>query len=362
MIKLQKKYKIALVAYRLAGGGADKVMVNLSKYFDAYGIDVHIITVIDEGHDDYKGTVFSTQQHKSNEGWLGRVTRLKALYTYLRKEQFDYIIDFRFRIKKVQEFLMARFIYNAPTILTIHSAALEQYIPQNKKWARATYQKAFAVICITKYIQKQVANTYQFKNLTLLYNPVDITKVQQYAQAPIELEEPFILMVGQMESDIKQVDHLLKAYAASAKKWPLVICGTGGLMATYQALAIALGCGDSVHFVGFQRNPYAFMSKAKFTVLCSAFEGLPNVLIESLACETPVVSYDCISGPDEIIQNEHNGLLVENQNILALTHAMNRMMTEEALWQYCKQNALASVQKFDLPNIGQQWIQLMQLS
>ena len=361
-MKLQNKYKIALVGYRLSGGGAERVMTNLSKYFDACGIEVHIITVVDEWGDDFKGTVFSTQQYKANEGWSGRFTRLKALYTYFRKNKFDYIIDFRFRTKKLQELLMARWVYNAPVIMTIHSSATDHYIPLHKKWAGATYKKVFAVITITRYIQQKVQKEYNFNNTCLLYNPVDFEKVHTLMRQEVSIKEPFLLAVAQMENRVKQIDHLLRAYAQTSQKWPLVICGSGSLLHEYKDLSAGLGIAGKVHFVGFQPNPFAFMYHAKFTVLSSAFEGLPNVLIESLACETPVVSYNCVSGPDEIVVHEHNGLLVDNQNIAALGNAINRMMTEEDFLAHCKKNALNSVQKFNLKTIGIQWINLMNMS
>lgn len=359
---LQNKYKIALIAYRLSGGGGDKVMANLSQFFDSCGIEVHIITVIDEPGYDYKGIVFSTQKHKVNDGLIGRFTRLKALYQYFRKHKFDYIIDFRFRTKNLQELLISKLVYNAPFFLTVHSSDLTHYIPPNKSWANAIYNKAKAVVVITDYMQKKVKQQYDFKHIKLIYNPVDFDLVHQKMLKSIDLKGNFILAVGQMENTIKQFDHLLKAYANSAITIPLVICGDGKLINQYKELASQLNISQNVIFTGFQPNPYAYMYRAKFTVLCSAFEGLPNVLIESLACGTPVVSYNCVSGPNEIIIHEKNGLLVENQNINELALAMNRMWNDDVLYEYCKTNAITSVKKFDLETIGNQWLDLMQLS
>ncbi|PJR04932.1 glycosyltransferase [Avrilella dinanensis] len=359
---LQNKYKIALIAYRLSGGGGDKVMANLSQFFDSCGIEVYIITVIDEPGYDYKGIVFSTQKHKVNDGLIGRFTRLKALYQYFRKHKFDYIIDFRFRTKNLQELLISKLVYNAPFFLTVHSSDLTHYIPPNKSWANAIYNKAKAVVVITDYMQKKVKQQYDFKHIKLIYNPVDFDLVHQKMLKSIDLKGNFILAVGQMENTIKQFDHLLKAYANSAITIPLVICGDGKLINQYKELANQLNISQNVIFTGFQPNPYAYMYRAKFTVLCSAFEGLPNVLIESLACGTPVVSYNCVSGPNEIIIHEKNGLLVENQNINELALAMNRMWNDDVLYEYCKTNAITSVKKFDLETIGNQWLDLMQLS
>ncbi len=108
----------------------------------------------------------------------------------------------------------------------------------------------------------------------------------------------------------------------------------------------------------YQNNPYKYLRNAKFFVLSSENEGLPNLILEALACETPVVSFDCLSGPSEMIFHKQNGLLVENQNVQKLTEAMNLFVEDEKLYTICKENAFQSISHFSIENIGKQWLDL----
>jgi N-acetylgalactosamine-N,N'-diacetylbacillosaminyl-diphospho-undecaprenol 4-alpha-N-acetylgalactosaminyltransferase len=89
-------------------------------------------------------------------------------------------------------------------------------------------------------------------------------------------------------------------------------------------------------------------------------EGFPNTLLESLVVGTPVVSFDCHSGPSEIVKNKSNGLLVKSQNFEALTEAMNLMYEDKALYKKCKSNSKNSVEKFSFSNISPKWLDLLQ--
>ncbi len=83
-----------------------------------------------------------------------------------------------------------------------------------------------------------------------------------------------------------------------------------------------------------------------FTVLTSRYEGFPRSILESLALGTPVISVDCKSGPNEIIQNNLNGLLIENDNSEALAQAMNLLFEDKELYLQCKNNSKLSVIDF----------------
>ena len=120
MIIPNKKIKIALIGYRLGIGGAEKVMANLSVFFVKQGIDVHNIIVIDEVSYAFSGKLINLGKLKNkSNGIFNKLNRYLFLKNYLNENNFNFIIDFRFRNKPLQELLIAKFLYNY-----IHSSQL----------------------------------------------------------------------------------------------------------------------------------------------------------------------------------------------------------------------------------------------
>lgn len=364
MILPNKKYKIALIGYRLSGGGSDKVMANLSLFFESKGIEVHIITVIDQVSFPYAGKLVNLGllKNKSN-GFFNKFKRLIALRNYLNQTDFDFIIDFRFRTKRIQELILSRWIYNSKTIFTVHSFLIDHYMPNNSRLTRLMYNGCYANVALVPAMKRHIEATHNLNNVVTIANPVNLVEVREKSAGKTAFEFEFIIAIGQFENPIKQFDQLILSYGKSIlskKNIHLLILGDGD-RTSLETVVNKANVGGFVHFIGYQQNPFQYLKKAKFLVLSSKNEGMPNVILESLACETPVISFDCPSGPKEMISNRENGLLVENQNWEKLTNAMNEMVTNDALYENCKRNTLASISPFLLENIGQQWLDLMKI-
>ena len=101
------------------------------------------------------------------------------------------------------------------------------------------------------------------------------------------------------------------------------------------------------------------MKLAKIVVMSSSVEGFPMVLLEALNAGTPVVSFNCPSGPSELIIDGENGLLVENQNFEALITAMDKMHTDQVFYKHCKSKTQSTIQAFSKETVMAEWIKLL---
>jgi len=124
---------------------------------------------------------------------------------------------------------------------------------------------------------------------------------------------------------------LIRAFDILRKKIParLIILGDGVERKMLEELILSLGLRDAVDLPGFMLNPFAFMKKASVFVLSSKWEGLPNVLIQALACDCPVVSTDCPSGPSEILNTGQYGQLVPVEDVEAMAKAIEATLSGE---------------------------------
>ena len=167
------------------------------------------------------------------------------------------------------------------------------------------------------------------RRIKVVYNPVFMPTLLSLAAEPVEYpwllldQRPFIVAAGRLTRQ-KDFTSLLGAFEQVRRSMDcrLIIMGEGELRESLEREVDELGIEDSVLFPGFVDNPFTVMKRANLFVLSSAWEGLPNVLIQAMACGTPVVSTDCPSGPAEILENGKWGRLVPVGNVEAMAEAM----------------------------------------
>ncbi|NTU71304.1 MAG: glycosyltransferase [Coriobacteriia bacterium] len=193
--------------------------------------------------------------------------------------------------------------------------------------------------------------------VVLLHNPVDVSRIRTAAvelmapsmSQPYDSGEPVLLFVGRLER-VKGLESLLRAFATLRETIPvqLVIVGDGSRRNYLDALAVNLGIRASVTFVGTDANPYRHMSRATLFVLPSRSEGMPNVLLESMACGCPIVATDIEGGATrELLADGECGVLVPVADADALTEAIGDLVRDRPRRDALAQRGLVRVSEFD---------------
>ena len=195
------------------------------------------------------------------------------------------------------------------------------------------------VIVPTKGVKADVVKSYRLneKKVKVIYNSVDLPKVtkmvsQKNSYIQLPCDKPIIVTMGRL---IKRKGHdsLIKAFEKINKDFDcrLIIIGKGQDEGRLKEIVASSDAANKIIFTGYLENPYSLIASSDIFVLSSLWEGFGNVIIEAMACGVPVISTDCPYGPNEIITNEVNGLLVPVGDVEAMAEAMLRLLKDEPL-------------------------------
>ncbi|MHA1294490.1 MAG: glycosyltransferase, partial [Promethearchaeota archaeon] len=238
-----------------------------------------------------------------------------------------------------------------------------------KKWLMDfTYKKADTIIAVSKAIKRVLQEDFRIPpgKIKIIYNPVNLKDIISKSQKSIihiffKNNYKIIIGVGRLVEQ-KRFDRLLKTFCLVRKNLRtarLIILGDGKLRKKLERLAFQLNIENFVDFVGYKNNPYAWMSKAHIFVLCSDYEGFPNVLIEAMACGLPVISTNCISGPSEIITNGSDGILVKPSDKKKLAEEILNLLNNEKKRKDLSEAAKERVKDFEVEKIVYQYLKLI---
>jgi glycosyltransferase involved in cell wall biosynthesis len=232
--------------------------------------------------------------------------------------------------------------------------------------ARLLYPRADAMVAVSGSAADDLATSAHLprERIRVVHNPVVTPSLLEKAQAPLNHpwfaagEPPVVLSAARLHPQ-KDLPTLIRAFTIVQSRRParLLILGEGSERPALEALISKISLEDSAALPGFIPNPYPYMAHAGVFAFSSAREGLPTVLIEALACGTPVVSTDCPSGPAEILQNGRYGKLVPVGDVDAIAAAIIETLDAPPDPDLLRQRA----QDFSLERSVDQYLEVLEL-
>jgi len=339
--------KTAFLYGSLSRGGAERVITSLANDFVERGNQVDIITLRDEepGYQiDSRVHVISLRVAGNSENVIQAVWRniktVFALRKYLRKANLDQVVAFNMRL--AVQVLLANPFHRGYKVIVSERANPMFAEKRGLEWLFRVLllDKADRFIFQTSRVQRCFPEKIIRKGV-VIPNGVFSDQILESVVPFDERKKNVICSVGRLVKQ-KGYDVLIQAFAQFSKDhsgYVLDIFGEGPEKSNIDKLINDYGMTGKVVLRGNVSNVIEEIHDAGMFILASRFEGMPNALIEAMACGIPCIASNCDFGPGELIENEDNGLLFPVDDVDALVSAMTTIADDESFAEKLSRNA-----------------------
>lgn len=360
-----------IVIHSLRGGGAERVAVDLSAYWQRLGYRVSLVTQMPSNTDIYtvpegvERHVMGTARDSGGglQGAIANWRRVRRLRKLIKKLKPDCVLGMMTTASVLA--VMAAKGLGCRVIVSEHTHPPIQKLPESwQKMRRWAYPRAHAVVALTQGTARWLRDHVPGSRVVVIPNAVRWPLQEQEPVVPVpdKGERLRLLAVGRLHP-VKGFDLLIQAFAMVASyfpDWDLVIVGEGEERAALQKQIETAALQKRVQLVGRVGNIKDWYEQSDMYVLSSRSEGLSNTLLEAMASGLAVVAMDCDTGPREIIRDNIDGILVnppEDADALAahLSDLMARPLKRAAL----ARRAVDVRDRFSVPIVMAQWERLL---
>lgn len=357
--------KVLFVIGSLQAGGAERVATNLcSHWADVYGLDVTLLT---------SDIIYNDFYHVSE-----KVNRVSMEFSFHKKSIFKELCEQFIRFFKINKFLRkispdivilstteisVRFLFNlifsSKKIIVCEHNNYYALSSSFKRLCRTLlYKKASYVIVLTErdrrtYLENKIVKK---NRLIVMQNPLGIeNKVLNAFE-----ENTTLLAVGRL-CEQKSFDRLIEAMVSINKKYQLKIVGDGPDKLKLQKQIDELKLSDRVTLVGKVIDVGSYYKAASLLLMTSKYEGLPMVIGEANSFGLPVISFDCPTGPSEMIENYQNGVLVKNGDIIEFAKVVNSVLANPKQLLEMRYHSFDMSKTYSIDTISSRWLDILEL-
>lgn len=357
---------LLLVIHSLSCGGAERVLSTLANAWAQRG---HFITVatMDNSAPFYplapsvrfRPLGLATQSGSGiGSRAAGNCRRLAALQLCIRQVRPDLVVSFMTRTNVIA--ILAARNSGVRVVACEHTDPRHQEL--NPVWSAlriATYPLADVVTFLTANIAQRWELWLAGKTW-LMPNPIAMDSTI----SAVRFGYPRNLIAAGRLIPLKGFDLLVEAFQRIAGRhvdWGLTILGEGFMRSQLELQIERAGLTGRVQMPGLVRNPPDWFAGADLFVLSSRYEGLPCALCEAMACGIPAVSFDCDSGPADVIRNGVDGVLVPAGDTNSLSDALDRLITDTPARERMGLRAIEVQERFGMEKILARWDRLFRL-
>lgn len=352
---------LVLFVSSLSAGGAERVMSVLANGWVARGHRVSLFT-LDDGCLDHYSVDPSVERVALSMLWPSRnvyesirsnIIRVTRIRRAVLQRRPAVVVSF---IEQTNLRVLAALVGSRIPVIVSERIDPRHHHPGEiwKRLRRLLYPQAAAVVVQTERVRDEWALEFlRPERVHVIPNPLRPLPQPR----PANSGDNSILAMGRLDPQ-KGFDLLLRAFARSQlarEGWRLTILGEGPERRLLEQMATELGLNGSVDLPGVVRDPESHMRRGAIFALSSRYEGFPNALLEAMGMGMAVVSYDCESGPSELIRHNANGLLLPPENIDALSQALVDLAVDPARRHLLGTAALEVRHRYATDTVLKQW-------
>ena len=364
--------KILVLHGHLSMGGEERVLLSVLRNLVELNYDVDLLITWNHKENNlFENEIpkkvnyeFLFDSYNGKNKLIKEIYRIKAKTTYLKKiekkiknEKYDIVIDYSSNLLKYDNFDI-----KIPVFAWIHFSLTfgEKLTFEKIKKYKKQYKKYSKIFAITRVMKEEFINKVGIdeKKVELVYNPIDLKLIEKKAENVEKkyenyLKQDYFLQVSRLTQQ-KQPEHLVDIYYKLKQdgiKEKLYFIGDGEKKEIIKQKIKEYNLENDIILLGQIENPYPFFKNAKLFVHTAKYEGLPTVLLESLALGTPVVSYDCPTGPRDILgkNSEYGELISLNDKDMFVEKVLELMNSKEKYEKY-KNLSLIRANDFSMEN------------
>jgi len=355
--------RLTLVIFGLGSGGAERVLCRLANCWVGRGHEVTLLTLSAEPpfyrlEERVTRVALGVDRKSANvfEGLSANARKLYVLRGAIAGSRPDVVVSFLDTTNILT--LLATLGLGVPVIVSerIDPSFNDELGRIWRVLRRLVYPLAAKVVVQTNAVLVRMRRQLGTR-VVVIPNPVVEPEARHSARRAQPSDQKWVIGIGRLTVQ-KGFDVLLQGFAQVADRhpdWSLRILGDGPLSASLQRQIADLGLEARAFLLGRTSNPIPLLAESDLFVMPSRFEGFPNALCEAMACGLPVISFDCPSGPGEIIRNGVDGILLPREDLESLVAAMNCLMNDSDVRQRLSEHAPEVIGRFGLDRVVDEW-------